>query len=68
MTNKERQVKLDQKKWRISQVCEKDMSGKMDYCYYCSFQSKIKTCTNLQADRESLYSCAVAYNKMTRSK
>ena len=68
MTNKERQVKLDKKKWQISQICGKDMSGRMEYCYYCTFQSQTKTCSQLQADKEELSSCAVAYNKMSRSK
>lgn len=68
MTNKERQKRLDQKKWKISQICGKDMSGKMEYCYSCTFQSETHICTQNQTDREKLCSCAVAYNKMTRSK
>lgn len=68
MTNKERQKRLDQKKWKISQICGKDMSGKMEYCFYCTFQGKEYICPQNQTDREKLCSCAVAYNKMTRSK
>lgn len=69
MTNKERQLSLDKKKWNISQVCSKDMSGKMEYCYSCVFRdSNNNTCKQPQADREKLCSCAVAYNKMIRSK
>lgn len=69
MTNKERQVRLDKKKWRLSQVCGKDMSGLMIYCYSCVFrESNNNSCRQSQADRENLGSCAVAYNKMTREK
>ena len=66
-TNEEKQERLDQKKWKISQVCGKDMSGKMEYCYYCSFQGENYVCNQKQNDRENLCSCVVAYNEMVRA-
>ena len=66
MTKAEKQKRLDQKKWKISQICGKDMSGKMEYCFYCTFQGKEYICTQKQNDRETLCSCAIAYEKMVK--
>lgn len=66
ITKAEKQKRLDQKKWKMSHVCGKDMSGQMEYCYYCSFQSKTHICTQKQDDREKLCFCAIAYEKMVK--
>ena len=38
MTNKERQKKLDEKKWIASEKAKEDLSGLLDYCSHCDWQ------------------------------
>jgi hypothetical protein len=79
MTNKERQKKLDERKWVVSEEFEADMSGKMPWCSYCGMQGLdlcgdgrdkgIHTiCTATQEDREGQCLCATAYNRMQRAR
>lgn len=67
LTNKERQKKLDYEKYVRSSQNHTDFTGKMEYCVKCEKQSNGK-CTVEQADREAKSLCAVAYNKLHRSK
>lgn len=68
MTNKERQKKLDEKKWIASENAGYDKSGDMDYCEYCDHQTPSGDCEVNQVHREVYYSCATAYNRLKRSK
>lgn len=67
MTNKERQFRLDEKKWIASEQAGEDMSGKMDYCQNCGKQTAYG-CAISQEEREAQSECAVAYNRMRRKK
>jgi len=52
MTNKERQHSLDKKKYYASQKKGYDLSGKMDYCQYCSKKAfNENRCTILPEER-----------------
>ena len=65
VTLKERQKLCDISKWLESKE-KGDMSGKMDYCEYCS-QNFMYTCRKTQAQREADSLCAKAYNKMQKA-
>lgn len=67
MTNKERQARLDKKKWDVGVSWEQDPSGAMAYCDYCDRQVFLTTCQATQQEREALCLCAKAYNKMRRA-
>lgn len=67
MTNKERQIQLDKRKYLASELYQRDLSGEMSYCAYCSFRLDGK-CTKSQYDKEALSLCAIAYNKMDKAK
>ena len=68
MTNKERQARLDKKKWLDSEICGSDQSGIMDYCEYCQMSESMDCyCLATQREREGQCLCAKAYNKMRRS-
>lgn len=63
MTNEQRQKSCDKLKWNESIEKQRDMSGEMDYCAYCSGSNN---CTYSQEEKESKTICATAYNKMKR--
>ena len=67
MTNKERQKKLDEKKWIASEKAKEDLSGLLDYCSHCDWQD-IYGCMATQEEIEREYKCAKAYNKMQKAK
>lgn len=66
MTNKERQARLDRRKWDVGLSWEQDPSGAMVYCYYCDRQVGFTKCGATQQEREAQCLCAKAYNKMRR--
>ena len=72
MTNIERQVSLDEKKYFESQKQGRDMSGNMDYCYCCKYLQVVDkdnyNCPVPQIDRELKCLCAKAFNKMKKKK
>lgn len=64
MTNKERQRSLDKKKYYASQKEGYNLSGKMDYCKYCSKKAFNESrCTMPQEERVAGSFCAKAYNR-----
>ena len=69
MTNLQRQKKLNEEKWLVSEAKKEDQSGKMDWCQYCDnkylFEDK---CGLSQVDIEMNCVCARAYNRMVRCK
>ena len=65
MTNKERQQSLDKKKWIASEKAGEDISGTMEYCWWCKHRHDIG-CTTTQKEREVACLCATAYNRMKR--
>lgn len=67
MRNKERQQQLDKIKWFESERQEKDTSGSMSYCQYCTL-SLNGTCLVDQQYRENKSPCATAYNRMERKR
>lgn len=68
MTNTERQRSLDKKKLLESIENDCDMSGKMNYCFHCEYQTCAVNggCEMSQEDKEKLNPCATAYNRMRR--
>ena len=67
MKNSEKQAWLDKRKWRVSEACEEDYSGKMRYCAHCIYCDKENgECGVPQSERERRTLCATAYNRMTR--
>jgi len=62
LTNKDRQQQLDEVKWNISQIENKDMSGKMEYCKACIY-NKEDMCIAEQYERATKTLCAKAFNK-----
>lgn len=67
MTNKERQKKLDKKKWLASEKNGEDLSGKMPYCEYCHNRYLFEErCGIDQTERYHTGACATAYNRMKR--
>lgn len=68
MTNKERQSRLDKKKWFTSKMYKRDCSGSMPYCISCTQRTCTHICKATQAERENQCLCAKAYNKMSRVK
>lgn len=67
MTNKERQAELDRNKWTESEREHCDLSGEMEYCFFCAAQHGAQ-CTASQGERETGCICAKAHNRMTRKK
>lgn len=67
MTNKERQAALDKNKWAESARENCDLSGAMDYCFFCSAQHG-EQCAASQCEREAGCLCAKAHNKMVKAK
>lgn len=65
LTNKDRQKELDFIKWNLSQVQKKDLSGKMEYCNFCSMKTQAG-CKATQEQRELESLCAKANNKKER--
>ena len=65
MNNKERQQKLDKKKWDKGVSLQRDPSGSMDYCYKCNYQIG-DNCGVSQEQREKGNLCAAAYNKKSK--
>lgn len=67
-TNKELQVRLDKRKWKMSFENLTDMSGKMDYCDYCTHQAYDRDfrCEVSQVEKEAKSLCAKAYLRKTR--
>ena len=68
LTNKDRQKELDFIKWNISQIEKKDMSGKMEYCEFCSYRNGLEECLMSQEKREQETLCAKAFNKKNANK
>ena len=68
MTNEQRQKQLDKKKWLESESAGYDKSGDMDYCEYCDHQTPSGDCEVNQVYRETISTCATAYNRLKRSK
>jgi hypothetical protein len=66
MTNKERQAKLDKKKWLESEKECCDKTGEMPYCFYCLYQTPYLMCQATQEERENGCLCAKAYNKWVK--
>ena len=68
MTNKEKQVKLDNEKWLESEKVGYDKAGEMDWCYYCNHQFSDLTNNKFKCmyDGDSYTPCATAYNRMKR--
>lgn len=60
------QQRLDILKWLNSEDCGYDLSGKMNYCDFCSNQTEYG-CAMSQIEREKNSSCAKAYNKFNSS-
>ena len=54
ISNKERQSRLDERKWLDGIKFGKDMCGEYDYCSVC--------------DKTEEFPCAKAYNRMKRNK
>ena len=67
MTNLQRQKKLDEQKWLMSEAKGCDQSGKMDWCTYCEWEEKSE-CLETQLDREMNCLCAKAWNRMVRER
>jgi hypothetical protein len=65
MTNKERQKSLDNKKFEASQKANRDLSGDMEYCSYCTYKLG-QSCFAKQEEKESNNLCARSYNRMVR--
>lgn len=68
MTNKQRQIKLDEEKWLESESSGVDKSGDMPYCEFCGYQTPSGNCDILQEIREKACLCAKAYNKSKKNK
>ena len=68
MNNKYTQALLDKKKWLESESAGYDKSGDMDYCEYCDHQTPSGDCEVNQVYRETISTCATAYNRLKRSK
>jgi hypothetical protein len=73
MTNYQRQKKLDEQKYLVSEAKKEDQSGNMPYCDYCNYsyykQSGIAVgCEKPQNEREENCLCATAYNRMIRAR
>lgn len=68
MTNKQRQVRLNEIKWNESLQEHMDKSGKMPWCEHCTKKGQDGYCsiTHDERDRDSV--CATAYNRMMRKK
>lgn len=67
ITNKDKQQELDAIKWNLSQIEQKDLSGKMEYCGYCSY-NKDGICQAEQKTRVEKSLCARAFNKKNNIK
>lgn len=67
MTNKERQAALDKNKWEESAREHCDLSGAMEYCFFCAAQHGAQ-CAASQGEREAGCLCAKANNKMVKAK
>lgn len=65
MINQERQMNLDDEKWFASQKAGEDKAGSMDWCNYCSYQTKKSTCGYTKTKGTP---CATAYNKMRKAR
>lgn len=66
---KQKQVELDQIKWRQSQIAKIDLSGKYEYCRYCEYCNLDKTtCCLSQADKERLSACGESWYEMKNKK
>lgn len=64
MTNPERQLQIDKKKWLESEKRGYDMSGKMKICSVCEHQNKAcEECTIDYLETFTTSACAKAYNK-----
>lgn len=69
MTNLQRQKKLNEQKWFVSEAKKEDQSGKMDWCKYCDYKYLFEDkCGISQLDREMNCICAKAWNRMVREK
>lgn len=68
MNNKDTQALLDKKKWLESESAGYDKSGDMDYCEYCDHQTPSGDCEVNQVYRETISTCATAYNRLKRIK
>lgn len=69
MTNKERQKRLDEKKWLASERKGFDMSAWMEWCEHCDKKTGMfGTCSATQEERETACLCATAYNRMQRAR
>lgn len=71
MTNKERQAKLDEEKWLLSEKLGYDKAGGMDWCTHCECAEYADNknggeCTYTE-DKKNLYPCARAYNRMKKN-
>lgn len=73
MTNYQRQKKLDEQKYLVSEAKQSDQSGIMPYCDYCNYSYYKQTgivvgCGKPQNEREENCLCATAYNRMVRAR
>lgn len=68
ISNKAKQQELDRMKWNLSQIEQKDLSGKMDYCNYCPQQFDGCVCNIGQHVREQECLCAKAFNRKNNIK
>lgn len=66
MTNKQRQIQLDEEKWNESFRTKRDLSGEMPYCRYCDIKDMCFLTSQLQKDKT--FPCAKAYNKFIKDK
>lgn len=67
MKNIERQNKLDEEKWLVSEAKKCDQSGKIYWCFLCDYKCGVG-CKASQAERDSKCLCATAYNRYKRNK
>ena len=67
MTNFEKQKRLNEEKWLVSEAKNQDQSGIMPYCNFCKQQNN-GACLVSQKEIEAKRICATAYNRMIRHK
>ncbi len=75
MTNLQRQKKLNEEKWYVSEARREDQSGRMWWCEHCEYQIREDSmggtknfCDIPQVDMELNCVCARAYNRMGRKR
>lgn len=62
------QKQLDEHKYYVSEINGYDMSGKMNYCFYCKNKDENCICKLNQEERVKKTICAKEYRKLLESK